>query len=251
MNNNLKTLSRSSSSEQELRKNFNAVFKNAPLPSDELMTNLGLFIKRQNLKKVLLFNELYEKFLHNHGVIFEFGVRWGQNLALLTSLRGIHEPFNHSRKIVGFDTFSGFPTIHEKDGANQIVAPGAFAVTENYKEYLNTVLQYHENESPLNHIRKFELIEGDATQTIHSYLASHPETLIAFAYFDFDIYEPTLECLRAILPYVTQGTVLGFDELCHPAYPGETVALREVFAGRSYRVQRSKFCSSQSFIILD
>ena len=38
----------------------------------------------------------------------EFGVRWGQNLITLNNLRGIYEPFNHSRKIIGFDTFEGF-----------------------------------------------------------------------------------------------------------------------------------------------
>jgi hypothetical protein len=251
MSHNIKTLSRSSDSERELRRAFLSVFENTPLPPEELLTNLGLFVKRQNLKKFLFLNELYERFLNNHGVILEFGVRWGQNLALLTALRGIHEPFNHSRKIVGFDTFAGFPTVHEKDGPNSIVTPGAFSVTKNYKEYLDSILQYHENESPLSHIRKFELVEGDATKTIHSYLTSHPETVVAFAYFDFDIYEPTAECLRAILPFTTQGTVLGFDELCHPAYPGETIALREVFAGRNFRLQRSKFCSSQSFIVLE
>ena len=38
----------------------------------------------------------------------EFGVEWGSTLSLLIKLRSIHEPYNYSRKIIGFDTFSGF-----------------------------------------------------------------------------------------------------------------------------------------------
>ena len=61
----------------------------------------------------------------------EFGVRWGQNLVTLSNLRGIYEPFNYSRKIIGFDTFEGFPSVHEKDGTHQSIEKGAFNVTEN------------------------------------------------------------------------------------------------------------------------
>lgn len=41
----------------------------------------------------------------------EFGVRWGQNLALFESFRGIYEPYNYNRKIVGFDelNYNKFP----------------------------------------------------------------------------------------------------------------------------------------------
>ena len=35
----------------------------------------------------------------------EFGVEWGSTLSLLIKLRSIHEPYNYSRKIIGFDTF--------------------------------------------------------------------------------------------------------------------------------------------------
>ena len=43
------------------------------------------------------------------GSIIQFGVRWGRELALFEMLRTIFEPFNHSRSIYGFDTFTGYP----------------------------------------------------------------------------------------------------------------------------------------------
>ncbi|MGH3908504.1 MAG: hypothetical protein ACRDTE_30605 [Pseudonocardiaceae bacterium] len=42
-----------------------------------------------------------------------------------------------------------------------------------------------------------------------------------------DLYEPTRSTLEAILPYLTKGSVLAFDELAHAKWPGETAALRD------------------------
>jgi hypothetical protein len=66
-------------------------------------------------------HDLYKKILDLQGIICEFGVFWGNNLALLETFRGMYEPYNYARKIVGFDTFAGFPHTHEKDGKSEIV----------------------------------------------------------------------------------------------------------------------------------
>jgi len=34
-------------------------------------------------------NELYKRILPIHGVVIEFGVRWGTNLSLFTNVRGM------------------------------------------------------------------------------------------------------------------------------------------------------------------
>ena len=57
----------------------------------------------------------------------------------------------------------------------------------------------------------------------------HPETIVSLAIFDFDIYQPTKAALEAIKPHLFKGSVLVFDELCDDIFPGETIALREVF----------------------
>ena len=89
--------------ERDNRNKLLQLFKDNPLPDNEILLNLNLFIKRQDLSQILFLNELYKKIINIHGVIMEFGVRWGKNLAQLTALRGIYEPFNHNRKIIGFD----------------------------------------------------------------------------------------------------------------------------------------------------
>lgn len=247
----IKTKTISSEQEQLNRQRLNAAFKSNPIPDNEQLNNVGLFVKRQDLTKTLFFNDLYQKFLNTHGVIMEFGVRWGQNLVTLNNLRGIYEPFNHSRKIIGFDTFSGFPSVDKKDGAHSIIQKGAFSVTENYENYLKDILDYHESECPLSHVKKNSLVKGDASVELEKYLKEHPETIIAFAYFDFDIYEPTKKCLELIKPYLTKGSIIGFDELNDPQFPGETVALKEVFGLHNVKISRSKYSGIQSYFIVE
>lgn len=237
--------------EREARQSIQALYKSNPLPQGEQLSNLGLFLKRQDLSRILFMDDLYRKIVDIHGVIMEFGVRWGQNLALFTALRGLYEPFNHNRKVIGFDTFEGFPEVDEKDGAADIVEPGAYGVTDGYRSYLEKILEYHESECPIPHIKKHELVQGDACLEIERYLERNPETIVAFAYFDFDLYKPTKRCLEAILPHTTRGTVLGFDEVNVHDFPGETRALQEVLGLNRYSIRRSRYSSVQSYIVLE
>ena len=164
-------------------------------------------------------------------------------------MRGIYEPFNYNRKIVGFDTFGGFPSVDKKDGAK--VKTGDYAVTENYEVYLEKILAYHESESPIPHIKKFELVKGDAIVTIDEYLKRSPETIVALAYFDFDIYMPTKKCLEAILPRVTKGSIIAFDELNCPEFPGETLAVMEVLGLSKFALKRSVLNPLISYIVIE
>lgn len=244
---------RTNSSSQELatRQEFYETFAQCPIPSNELLANLGLFMNRQALSRVLFMHDLYRQILNVNGIVIEFGVRWGQNLALFSSFRGMYEPFNYTRKVVGFDTFSGFPSVSEHDGSDAIVGAGSYGVTEQYETYLDRVLAYHETESPLGHIQKHELIKGDASVTLERYLREHPETIIALCYFDFDIYEPTKRCLELIKDHLTKGSVVGFDELNWSAFPGETIALKEVFGLDRYAIRRSPLNPSPSYLVIE
>ena len=101
----LGSLDFSNDTEYEARKNLLDLIKSTPIPDDELLQNLGLFFNSKNLSRIMVMNHLYEQIIDTMGIVMEFGTRWGQNMALWTALRGIYEPFNRHRKIVGFDTF--------------------------------------------------------------------------------------------------------------------------------------------------
>ncbi|MCE3224791.1 MAG: CalS11 [Nitrospira sp.] len=240
---------RSSEHETDIREKLSQLFQECPIPDDEVLANLGLFIKRKDLSRILFLQDLYKQILQVHGVVVEFGVRYGNNLALMQSLRGIYEPFNHNRKILGFDSFQGFPSVHEKDGGS--VSAGSFSVTRNYEDYLSRVMAYHEQESPISHIQKYKLIKGDASVEVERYFKENPETIVALAYFDFDLYEPTKKCLEIITNHVTKGTIIAFDQLNDHDFPGETLALKEVWGLDKYRIRRSPVTSLQSYMVIE
>jgi hypothetical protein len=251
MENDLMTKWNASEHENEQRKEFVELFKNSPIVENEVLSNLGLYMRRQDLSSMLFMHDLYKQIINVHGVVMEFGVRWGKNLALFSSLRGMFEPFNHNRKLIGFDTFEGFPSVDKKDGNDDVIGKGAFSVTPDYQSYLEKVLDYHEQESPISHIKKYELRKGDATVEIEKYLTENPQTIVALAYFDFDIYEPTKKCLEAIKGRLTKGSVIGFDELNCASYPGETLAVKEALGLGEYEIRRTPYSGVQSYIVIE
>lgn len=114
-------------------------------------------------------------------------------------------------------------------------------MVEGYEDYLEKILDYHETEAPLSHIKKNFILKGDAPKILESYLIDHPETIISFAYFDMDIYEPTKACLELIKPHLTKGCIIGFNELNDSHFPGETIALKETFNLLDYDLERFPF----------
>jgi hypothetical protein len=237
--------------EKTARYEFLRLFKNCPIPDDELLSNLGLFLNSKNLARILFMHHLYTQIVDIPGIIAEFGTRWGQNLSLFAALRGIYDTFHRHRKIIGFDTFEGFPSIHEKDGTSTLMKQGKLAVPQNYADYLRKIIECQEGDNPLSHIKKYEVIKGDGVAQFEKYLEDHPETIVALAYFDFDIYEPTKKCLELVRPRLVRGSVLGFDELNDPDSPGETVALAEVFGLNNVRLRRFRCTSRVSYFVIE
>lgn len=243
---------RASEEQLSARETLVRLYRETPLPVEQLLTNPGLYMRSTILAKILYLNELYTRIVSRPGIVMEFGVWWGQNLALFESFRAVLEPYNYTRKIVGVDTFTGYTKPTEADGSNELVTEGAYSVVENYEEYLTELLEYHERENVMNQVRKFELLKGDAPVVTEEYLKRHPETIIALAYFDMQLYEPTKKCLTAILPHLTRGSVIAMDELNSDEFPGETVAVSEVFGDlRNVNVFRSQFLPDRSYIVIE
>lgn len=236
--------------QQNTRKDLLKLFENSPIPNDQILENLELYMRPQRISEILALQDLYLKVLNVHGIIVEFGVRWGRHLSVFSALRAMHEPYNLYRKIVGFDTFTGFMNITAEDGASDRVHNGAMSVSPHYEEHLSEILALHEAEAPLSHIRRFELRKGDAPVELAKYLELYPETLIALAYFDMDIYAPTKACLEMIKPHLPKGSVVAFDELLHPDFPGETRALKAVLDITKHKIQRPTTTPYPCYIVL-
>ena len=240
-----------SSNEQSAEEELVQHLKNCPIPQDQLLENLGLFLTSKNLSRILFMNHIYQQIVSVPGVVMDLGTRWGQNAALFATFRGIYDPFHRHRKIVGFDTFSGFPSVAPEDGTGQLMSVGNVTVTEDYDEYLTGILATQEKLSPLEHLKKFEIVKGDASVEVPRYLENNPETIVALVYFDFDLYEPTKVCLEALRPRLVKGSVVGFDELNDAGSPGETLALMETFGLRNIKLRRFPHASRCTYFVVE
>tara|TARA_B100000686_G_scaffold354471_1_gene464936 strand:+ start:4842 stop:5591 length:750 start_codon:yes stop_codon:yes gene_type:complete len=232
---------------QDLEKGLASDLRTCPIPDDEILKNLGLFLSPGALGRIMFIQFLYEKILKKQGVIAEFGCRYGQNLSLFMALRGIHEPYNRLRKIIGFDTFSGFVETDQKDNDNK---KGDYSVPKSYEKYLIDILSKMEQFSPLSHLKKIEVVRGDVSHTVPNYIKDNPHTIFSLCYFDLDVYTPTKDVLRAIKPRIGKGTVLAFDELNDEDMPGETLAFLEEFDVNSISISRYGPSARTSYVVL-
>ncbi len=239
------------SSEAELKnwKRLVGLFEKSPIARDELLANLGLYMPRQVIMRLLFFHELYQQIISTPGVVMEFGCRWGVNLSYLVALRGIYEPYNHNRRIIGFDTFSGLKGRSDKDGNSPLAVDGKYATASGYQHHLKMVLDCLEAFCPLAHIQKFEIVPGDVREALPAYLRKNPQTIVSLAYFDMDLYEPTKAALELILPHAVKGTIIGFDELNWSEMPGPTLALKEIL-GMRYPLKRSPLQPIPGYVVV-
>lgn len=226
-------------------------FANSSLSNVERLMNFTMYVPRQDLAKFVGKYEMFKRVLQVHGSVVECGVAFGGGLLTFAQLSAILEPVNYQRKIVGFDTFSGFPSLSlkDKEGVTPEAKVGGMSAPA-YQELLACIELYDKNRF-LGHIPKVELIRGDITVTIPDYLAKNPHMIISLLYLDLDLYEPTKVALKYFLPRMPKGSVIAFDELNHPDWPGETLALAEELGFGALRLERFPFDTTRSFAILE
>ena len=227
------------------------VFENNPSPWEVKMDNFPKYARRQTITRLLALYELFKIAMPAKGSIVECGVNHGFGIMSWAKFSAILEPVNLTRRIYGFDTFSGFPGVSEKDRSqtSQHVKEGDLAA--DVKEELTRLIEIHDSTRFLGHVDKVHLIKGDATKTIPEFIDKNPHLLVSMLFLDFDLYEPTRVALEHFLPRMPNGAVLAFDELDNPLWPGETLAMLEAHAQRRLKIQRFDFDPYIGFAVLD
>jgi len=219
-----------SEKERSVLDDLGKVFEDSKIPLTQKLQNFPRHVRRQDIARFLTKYEIFKLSLPANGSIVECGVFAGGGLLSWHHFSAISEPYNHTRKIIGFDTFSGFPDIHENDlqkGASEHSYVGAFTTHNSIIEEIQSLVDIHDLNRPLGHIPKIEIVAGDACKTIPKYVDDNPHLLISLLYLDFDIYEPTKVALENLYSRVVKGGIVAFDELNCLEWSGETVALRE------------------------
>lgn len=236
-----------SEKEQDYAAAMEQCITNSPYSNLDRLRNFTLYSPRQDLTNFLVRYEIFKRVLETQGSIIECGVLHGGGVMTWAQLSAIFEPTNHQRRVVGFDTFSGFPELSKQDRSSESreACKGGLAV-DSY-DHLQECVKLFDSNRFVGHVPKVELVRGDATRTIPQYLKENPQLFVSLLYLDFDIYEPTLAALKHFLPRMPKGSVIAFDELNLKDWPGESIAVLETLNLRKYRIERCSFGSVISF----
>lgn len=194
--------------------------------------------------------EMYKRVQDIPGSIIEAGVLSGSGLFSFVHFAFLLEPHNFYRKIIGFDTFEGFPALSDVDrqGTSAHMEVGSYS--DNSYQELTELARVHEGFRLLPSRPQIELVKGDIVQSVPAYVAKHPELVVALLYLDCDLLEPTRTCLEYFLPRMPRGAVVVFDELGLPEYPGETAAVAATVGLSNLRLQRLPYLKL-SFAVLE
>ena len=215
--------------EQEVGQNNARIFEACQDPTEIKLENFPKYVRRQHLKRFLAMHDIPTGRLDMSAML---------------------EPENLTRRIYAFDTFAGFPTVHEKDKtAVAEVTPGGL-YADSYDE-LRALVDEYDKDRFLGHIDKVHLIKGDVMETIPEFLASHPHLVVSLLYLDMDLFEPTKAALRHFVPRMPKGSLLVFDVLDNPLWPGETLAAVEELGLRRVALRRLEWDPYISYAILD
>ena len=233
-------------------KSIAELFANEPIDLIEKIEAFQKYATHKSIARFLTKYEIFKMIENVNGSIIECGVLHGAGLMTWAKLSTIFEPVNHTRKVIGFDTFEGFPSVDDKDtktGASKHLQRGGLRGST--MESVRKAIAVYDMGRPVAHIPKVELIKGDLTQTAPQYLIDNPHLVVALLHLDADLYGPTKKALEVFVPRMPKGAVILFDELNAKIFPGETIAVDEAFGIRNLRIKRFNFNSYVSYATIE
>ena len=214
------------------------------------LDNFTKYVRRNRLKRFLAMYELFKLAMPVKGSIVECGVFKGFGVMAWAKLSAMLEPENLTRRIYGFDTFAGFPSVAPEDKSTHATSSVGDLHADSYAELLELIAQYDQDRF-LGHVPKVSLVRGDIAATIPQFVAQHPHLLVSLLFVDCDLYEPTRAALEHLVPRMPAGAVLAFDELDNPIWPGETLAALEVMKQRRIALRRLEWDPYIAYAVLD
>lgn len=172
-------------------------------------------------QKVFARADLVRMIVDIPGDIVDAGAYKGASTLQFAHLLETYQP-NSRSKVVAFDTFDAtFPRVRddeEKAAADHMKTFEASA----FDQLSEAIERFGLN-------RRIEIVRGDITETLPSYIAERPGFRISLLHCDLDVYPATLATLKAAWPRLTSGGVAVFDEYAEAAW-GESDAVDEFFA---------------------
>ncbi len=216
----------------------------------ERLDSFPKYVRRPVLTRFLALYEIFKRALPVKGSVVECGVFRGFGLMSWAKMSAILEPTNLTRRIYGFDTFSGFPKLTAKDRSPS-AAPRKGELASDSHDELQKLIEAYDQDRYLGHLPKVNLVKGRAEKTIPAFMKANPHLVVSLLFLDFDLHGPTLAALKHFVPRMPKGAILAFDELDNPIWPGETEALLEHSGVGRWRIERLPFDPYIGFAVID
>ena len=220
--------------------------------TDELsvqLANFPRYARRQHVTRFAALYELFKLVLPVKGSVVECGVFRGFSFATFAQLSAALEPNNLTRRVYGFDTFEGFSAVSAADEPERTGARSGDLRSDSYDE-LSRLVKIYDDDRFLGHIPKGHLVKGDVMETVPRFVEENPHLVVSLLFLDMDLYEPTAVALEHFVPRMPKGSVLAFDELDNPLWPGETSALLDHLDMGSLELRRFEFDPYISYAVL-
>lgn len=173
---------------------------------------------------------------HLNGLVAECGIGTGYSMVYILSYL---KSKNDIRKYIGFDTFEGFPYIHEHDLKNLSRERKKISVIGHYKEYnfsyISKLAKYN------NFYSKAVLEKGKFENTLQKY---HDQKF-SYVFLDCDLYQSYKTCLTFFYNRLQMGAYMVFDEYEHVKdWPGARKAIDEFFMDKVEKPKKFSFTTS-------
>lgn len=207
------------------------------------------YARRKTITRFITLYELFKLVLPVKGSVVECGVFRGFGLMTWAHLSAVLEPANLTRRIYGFDSFGGFPSVSERDSnSRKTPAPGELKADSH--EELSALIGLYDQDRFLGHIDKVHLVKGDLVNTVPQFVEQTPHLLVSLLFLDVDLYEPTKTAIEHFLPRMPKGSVIAFDQLDNPIWPGEARAVLDTVGIRNLELKRFEWDPYVAYAIL-
>ena len=191
----------------------------------DFIDQFPLYACPQTLLRYCKIFELVKDALKIPGDICEFGTWKGSTALFIAKIINELEP-QSKRKVIVFDTFKGLPPSTDQDGDFALKQTKTYQGDKKNMENIIDVFNLSD---------RIQLIEGLAEDTIPKFFNENNPVLISLAYFDFDLYEPTIKAWEFIKDKLLKGSILAFDEgYDRDLWLGECKAVKEILNDKNF-----------------
>ncbi|MCB8823451.1 TylF/MycF family methyltransferase [Microvirga rosea] len=201
-----------------------------------------VYASRRSFIRQLAHYELFKLTMELPGHYVDVGVYYGKSFFSWHKYLEVLTPTATHKKVIGFDSFAGFPKLAVEDGDADVSIQKSVGglSSENFLEEFETLLALQNSDGVLPTGRGI-VVKGDVCETLPKWLLDNPEARICLLNLDVDLYEPTKVALEEAWDRIVPGGVLILDEYGTSKWPGEAKAWDEFSRSRGITAPLKRF----------